>query len=282
MEFGDPLVGAGVGFLGGIVNNLFAGARQEDSQNFNMLQNMMQNNVNAQQAGIQRDWTSDQAAQARDFTANQSQTQRDWTQQMSSTAYQRTMADMSAAGLNPILAYRQGATSSGSGAAGSASAPSGAAAASVSPAHANPAQVFDILGPALNSAMSVQRLENETKLADSEVRLKDQQARTDSVRAGTLASEAGHHTQATRESQEQTLARKAREDDAAIQSKFSQSRIGEILRLAGLGGQSVADVTRAIPSFNFGKSGGTSNSTWANGAGGSDSASFSSRFGFGH
>lgn len=43
--------------------------------------------------------------------------QRDWMEHMASTAYQRTMKDMRKAGLNPILAYSQGATGAGTGAA---------------------------------------------------------------------------------------------------------------------------------------------------------------------
>ena len=59
----------------------------------------------------------------RDFNAKQAQIQRDWEERMSSTSYQRTVADMEKAGLNPavMMAGNQGVSSFGSGASASSS-----------------------------------------------------------------------------------------------------------------------------------------------------------------
>ena len=57
------------------------------------------------------------------FSAQQAQIQRDWEQYMSNTSYQRAVADLKAAGLNPAMLYASGGqgASTPSGASASAS-----------------------------------------------------------------------------------------------------------------------------------------------------------------
>ena len=58
---------------------------------------------------------------AMDYNSAEAQKNRDWQEMMSNTAYQRAMADMKAAGLNPILAANLGGASTPGGATGTIS-----------------------------------------------------------------------------------------------------------------------------------------------------------------
>lgn len=81
------------------------------------------NNRNAER---QMQYQTQSAEKAMKFNAEETQKNRDWQEMMSNTQYQRAMADMKKAGLNPILAYRQGGAGTPSGATASGYAMSGA------------------------------------------------------------------------------------------------------------------------------------------------------------
>lgn len=66
------------------------------------------NQWSAEQAAIQRDWQEAQNAKAMNFNSAEAVKNREWQQYMSNTAHQREIADLKAAGLNPVLSVTGG------------------------------------------------------------------------------------------------------------------------------------------------------------------------------
>lgn len=88
----------------------------------------------------------DDARAARDFNAKQAEISRKWQEDMSNSQYQRAVADLRKAGLNPILAASKGMT---------AGVPSGATA-STSPAGGDTfSDILSILGGTISDILKV-------------------------------------------------------------------------------------------------------------------------------
>ena len=142
----------------------------------------------AQQAHILREWQAQQNAKAMRFNASEAAKNRDWQEMMSNSAHQREIADLKAAGLNPVLSAMNG---------NGASVTSGATASGVTSQGAKGerdtsanAAIVGLLGSFLSTQT---QLEAANINARTQEAIADKYAAVDAL-AARLANEASHYT----------------------------------------------------------------------------------------